>query len=173
MKRSFIIVTEVSENSLTNGLMNFANQYSAQPFVSDILLSKEKGKEKFLILFSNTPSFDHFCYTVNYIHYIKTPNKSMPTAFGYYLNFENESKNSFLTSGFVKTYVSKNDTKYDNVNVVNSKNETFLFDFGGRHKKLSVIEESFEVPEINIDDYNHVLNIVPFPEEDKPWWQLL
>jgi hypothetical protein len=170
MKQSFIIVTEISENLLTNGLMDFANQYSGESFVNNIELYKGNGTDNFLILFSNVPNFDHFCFAVNYIRYIKTPNKKLSSAFGYYLN--NSNKYSFLTNGFVKTYVSSNDKEYDNVNVVNSNNETYLFDFGGSQKKLSIIEQSFEVPEINISDYTHILNIIPSPIKDKPWWKI-
>ncbi len=170
MKQSFIIVTEISEDVITNGLMDFANQYTGESFVNNIELYRENETDKFLILFSNVPSFDHFCFAVNYIRYIKTPNKKLPLVFGYYLN---ESDNyPFLTKGFVKTYVSLNDKEYDNVNVVNNLNETYLFDFGGRQKKLSIIEESFEVPTINLNNFNHSLNIIPSPVENKPWWKI-
>jgi hypothetical protein len=170
MKQSFIIVSEISEDILTNCITEFANLYSGKNFVNGIELYKEKEANKFLILFSNTPSFDHFCYAVNYIRYIKMPNKKIPLVFGYYLN-ETE-RHSFLTKGFAKTYVSSNDKEYDNVNVVNNINETYLFDFGGRQKKLSVIEESYEVPMINIEDYHHILNINPAPIEHKSWWKI-
>jgi hypothetical protein len=167
MKQSFIVVSDISESVFMNGIMDFANQYSGKDFVNDIILYKEKERNKFLVLFSNIPSFDHFCFAVNFIRYIKTPNNKLPLVFGYYLN---ESDGSlFLTKGFVKIYVSSNDKEYDNVNVVNSNNETFLFDFGGSEKKLSIIEECFEIPVINIAGYNHILNIIP--DKVKSWWE--
>lgn len=170
MHQSFIIVSEISEDLLTNGLMDFANQYSGENFVKNIELYKEKETDKFLIQLTNIPSFDHFCFAVNYIRYIKTPNKKLPSVFGYYLNESNNA--SFLTKGFVKIYVSSNDKEYDNVNVVNSNNETYHVDFGGRQKKLSIIEESFEVPNINIEDYTHIINVIPTPIEKKSWWKI-
>ena len=170
MKQSFIIISEISEELVTESLMDFSNLYSGENFANDILLYREKETYKFLILFTNTPNFDHFSYAVNYLRYIKTPNNKLPLVFGYFLN---ESENySFLTKGFVKVYVSSNDKEYDNVNVVNNTNETYLFDFGGKHKKLPIIEESFDVPTVNMDDYFHVLNIIPAPKENKPWWKI-
>lgn len=172
MEQSFIIVTDVSEEILTNGLMDFANDYYDQKFVNEIKLYTEKAGEKFLILFTNIPSFYHFCFTVNYIHYLKTDDNKLPTVYGYYLNNLNSKEHSFLSDGFVKTYVSVNDKEYDNVNVVNDKNETYLFDFNGRQTKLSIIEQVYEVPVLTIDDYHHRTNISPSPIENKPWWKI-
>ena len=169
MKQSFIIVTEITEDLLLDGLMDFANLYSKERFADTIELFKEKGTQKFLVLFSNAPSFDHFCFAVNYIRYIQTPNKKLASVFGYYLN-ESYSY-SFLNQGFVKTYVSANDKAFDNVNVVNQNNETYLFGFDMKIQKQSIIEEHFEVPHININDFEHVLDIVQTPLEVKPWWK--
>jgi len=172
MEQSFIVVEEISENLLLEGLMDFANQYSDDKFVEDIILYRKKEVESFLILFTNVPNFDHFCFAVNYVRYIKTKTKKLPVAFGYYQNNSATNTQYFLTNGFVKVYVSKNDKEYDNVNVVNRNNETYLYDFGGRISKLSMIEEPFNIPTFDINDYNHILNITPAPKENKPWWRM-
>ena len=172
MEQSFIVVKEISENVLLENLMDFANLYSDNKFAENIILYRKKESENFLIHFTNVPNFDHFCFAVNYIRYIQTPTEKLPFAFGYYLNNSETNTQHFLTDGFVKVYVSKNDKEYDNVNVVNRNNETYFYDFGGRISKLSIIEEPFENPTFDINNYNHVLNIIPAPKENKPWWKI-
>ena len=172
MEQSFIVVEEISENLLLESLMDFANQYSDHKFVENIILYRKKEVESFLILFTNIPNFDHFCFVVNYVRYIQTPSRKLPFACGYYLNNSEKNKLYFLTNGFVKVYVSKNDKEFDNVNVVNRNNETYLYGFGGKISKLSIIEEPFEIPTFDINNYNHILDIIPSPKENKPWWKI-
>ncbi len=171
MNQSFIIISNISEEVLMESLMDFANLYSGDSFTDNIEIYREKETYQFLILFTNKPSFDHFCFAINYLRYVKTPNNNLPIPFGYFLN---ESENySFLTKGFIKVYVSSNDKEYDNVNIVNNLNESYLFNFSGNQKKLTILEESFEVPSVKLDNYYHVLNIIPEPieKESKPWWK--
>lgn len=172
MKQSFIVVKEISENLLCESLMDFANQYSDKKFVENIILYKKKGTETFLILFTNVPTFDHLCFAVNYITYVETPTKKLPLVFGYFLNNSESNPHYFLTDDFVKVYVSKNDKEYDNVNIVNQSNETYLYDFGGNISKLLLIEEPFDIPTFDIKNYDHILNISPAPKEIKPWWKI-
>ena len=72
-------------------------------------------------------------------------------------------------------YVSKNDRDYDNVNLVNNKNESYLYDFGGKVKRLQTIEEMFKLISFDKNNYYHILNIIPSKSAKKwklkPWWK--
>lgn len=168
MKQSFIIVSGLRNKFLTNILIEFVNIFSGENFENEILLYKEKKTGTFLILFSTIPSFDHFCYCVNFIRYMETPNNTLPLVSGYYFN--DDDSHSFLTKGFVKVYVSSSDHEYNNVNVVITTNETYFLDFGSLPKLLPTNEESYGVPAINLDDYSEV-NTDRTLLRNKTWWK--
>jgi len=170
MNQSFITISDIPEDVLQIGLMEFANLYATFDFVQQIQLLREKGSLNYLVYFVNEPDFDHFSFAVNYLHYIEANNGKRPVVNGYFKVDRTPGLN-FLHGKVVKLYVSKNDNKYDNVNVVNSDNETYLFDFGGSQVKLPTIEKSFEVPQIDINNYNHLITIIPAPVKAKPWWK--
>ncbi|MDP2160598.1 MAG: hypothetical protein Q8K02_08965 [Flavobacterium sp.] len=168
MKQSFITISGLPNKVLTNLLIEFANLFSDEKFQNEILLYKEKKTGTFLILFVSIPSFDHFCYCVNFIRYMETPNNQLPLVYGYYFN-EGES-HSFLTKGFVKIYVSSSDIEYNNVHVVNNTNETYFLDFGAVPKLLSINEEFYEVPVVDLGGYEEVV----FDGEvvgNNRWWR--
>ena len=174
MKQSFILTHRVTEEVLLSGLMDFANMYSKHSFVEIISVFKEKRGSNFLILFTNPPSLEHFAFAVNYIYYIPESTVS-PSVSGYFYKTPNiTSSNS--AENYLKLYVSKNDQQYDNVNVVNNQNETYLLDFGNRNNKTVLTEESFEVPTLSLENFDHVLDVVPGEgeysvEKEKPWWK--
>src|SRR5690606_10730633 len=116
--------------------------------------------------FSNIPSFDHFAYAVNFLKYLKTTDRKLPSVFGYYFIKMHKEYYSFLVGEFVKVHISKNDNQYDNVNVVNHQNQTYLFEFG-KQSRLPIIEESFEIPQVDFKSYSHVINIIPTLADDK------
>jgi len=172
MEQSFLLASGIPEESLLDGLMEFANTYREHKFVEDIEVYRKKGSQEYLILFPNAPSLDHFAFAVNYLKYI--PKNTVPTRVsGYFFNHAGSIEHSFQTGAFIKLYVSSNDKEYDNVNIVNSTNETYLYGFDGSRKKLDVTEELFEVPSLELDDFNHILNIIPgkVESENKPWWK--
>lgn len=171
MKQSFIVSSDVQENELQVGLMDFANLYSQEKFAEQIELFRKKGELEYLIFFNNEPDFERFAYAVNYIRFLETKNGQLPLVTGYFNNGQKDSQNPFLDGNFVKVYVSRNDKEYDNVNIVDSENDTYRFDFGGAYTKLATIEESFELPHVDLENYNHLITIIPAPAESKPWWK--
>ncbi len=72
-------------------------------------------------------------------------------------------------------YVSKNDKEYDNVNPVNEKNDSYIYDFGGKIKKLKSAEEMFKLISFDKSNYHHITDIIPNKSAEKlelkPWWK--
>ena len=62
---------------------------------------------------------------------------------------------------WIMVYVSKNDQDFDNVTLVNEKNESYLFDFGGKIKKLESLEERFTFISVDMSQYDKILDIFP------------
>jgi len=62
---------------------------------------------------------------------------------------------------WIMVYVSKNDQDFDNVTLVNEKNESYLFDFGGKIKKLESLEERFTFISVEMSQYDKILDIFP------------
>jgi hypothetical protein len=167
MKQSFITITGIGKELLISNIDEFTNLYPDQNFVQDIKLYKKD--DMFLMLFTNSPDFMYFSFAVNYLHYIQTNNAQLPKVYGYFYNETNEY--DFLTQGFVKLYVSANDQDYDNVSVVNNLNETYVYDFGEHVEKVTEQAERYEIADIEVENFTHVLNISPQPVEQKPWWK--
>ena len=162
MTESFIIVENVNEKELESILMNLANVYADTEFVNGIQFYRRKDKfDSFLILFSNQPDFERFNYFVNYIKYPSDYEKFSPFLRGYFRTSEIKEKSEFNVGEWIMVYVSKNDKEYDNVNLVNDKNENYLYDFGGKIKKLKSAEEMFKLISFDKNNYNHILDIIP------------
>ena len=152
--------------------MEFANMYRSESFVEQILVYRKKENDVYLILFQNAPNLERFAFAVNFINYIQNV-PSKPSVYGYYFNRSKQIENKFQTNDFVKLYVSKSDNEYDNVNIVNQENETYLYGFDGTRKKIGIVEETFETPTIEFEDFHHILDVIPgdIKAEDKPWWK--
>ena len=170
MGRSFIIVSDILEKELVAGLTEFADGYSDCSFAYGIQLYKNAKTDNYLILFSFAPEFMYFAFAVNYIRYIPIGKKFAEVS-GYFLNTAREELQYFLDDDFVKVYVSRNDTEFDNVHFVNKHNQTYLYDFGGKFSKLSIIEKSYDVDKYILNDYEIILKTAPKPKEEVPWWK--
>ncbi|MCF7568939.1 hypothetical protein L3X37_11280 [Sabulilitoribacter arenilitoris] len=171
MTENFIIVENVNEKELESILMELANAYSDTEFVNGIQFYRKKDKfDSFLILFSNQPDFERFNYFVNYIKYPAEHEKFSPYLRGFYRTSNIKQKSEFNIGDWIMVYVSKNDKEYDNVNLVNDKNENYLYDFGGKTKKLKSAEEMFKLISFDKNNYHHILDIIPSQtiEERKP-----
>lgn len=171
MTENFIIVENVNEKELESILMELANAYSDTEFVNGIQFYRKKDKfDSFLILFSNQPDFERFNYFVNYIKYPAEHEKFSPYLRGFYRTSDIKQKSEFNIGDWIMVYVSKNDKEYDNVNLVNDKNENYLYDFGGKTKKLKSAEEMFKLISFDKNNYHHILDIIPSQtiEERKP-----
>ncbi len=162
MTENFIIVENINERELESILMDLANLYADTEFVNGIQFYRKKGKyDSFLILFSNQPDFERFNYFVNYIKYPAEYDKFSPFLRGFYKTSDIKQKSEFNAGEWIMVYVSKNDKEYDNVNLVNDKNENYLYDFGGKIKKLKSAEEMFKLLSFDKDNYYHIFDIVP------------
>jgi hypothetical protein len=176
MKENFIIIENVSEKELRVIITNLADLYSDNEFAKGIQLYQKKGNyNSFLILFSNSPDFDRFNYALNYLKYPVGFNKFSPFIRGFYQTRESNLKADYYTGDWIMVFVSKNDKNYDNVIFVNEEDENYLFDFGGKIRKLDVIEEKFKMISVDKIDFLPIINISPtMSAEDstgKPWWK--
>lgn len=161
MTENFIIVENVNERELESVLMDLANLFD-DDFVNGIQFYRKKDKyDSFLILFSIQPDFEGFNYFVNYIKYPIEHEKFSPFLRGYYKTSDIKEKSEINVGEWIMVYVSKNDKEYHNVNLVNNKNENYLYDFGGKIKKLKSAEEMFVLMSFDKKDYHHILDIIP------------
>ena len=179
--QDYILVENISESDISIMLSNLANLYSDTGYTDGIELSKSKSSEqKFLVSFQNIPDFEHFAYFVNYIHYPADVEVSKMYVRGFYKVKEGDSTKDFNPGESLQLYVSQNDTEYDNVSIVNSINQGYLFDFGDKTKKLEYSEEKYQLSGADRANYS-VLKIVspsstPLSPEStdgssKPWWK--
>ena len=170
MPRSFIKVSGISEKELIIGLIEFADLYVDSSFAYGIQLFKNSKTAEYLVLFKNAPDFMHFAFVVNYIRYIPKSKKYAEVT-GYFLNTAREEMQYFIDDDYVKVYVGRNDTEFDNVNFVNKDNQTFLYDFGGNFSKLATIEQAYDLESYTIEDFENILVTAPKQKEEKPWWK--
>jgi len=162
MTENFIIVENANDKDLENILMDFANLYADSEFVNGIqFYRKKKSFDSFLILFTHQPDFERFNYFVNYIRYPANYKKFSPFLRGFYKTSDITQKSEFNTGEWIMVYVSKHDKEYDNVCLVNNKNENYLYDFGGKIKKLKSAEEMFKLMVFDKNNYHHILDIIP------------
>lgn len=174
--KSFIVVQNLKTEVIQRVLMNLANLYSNTKFVEGIELYREKGHtDSFLILFTNEPDFKRFNYFVNYIVYPEGFDYQNFSTKGYFKTDQLEKNYEFNIGEWLMMFISKTDKEYDNVIIVNRENLNYLYDFGGIIKKLNIIEEKFVIKHIDIENYNHIIDIYPSKsfkaKEDKPWWK--
>lgn len=173
MTENYIIIEGVNEKVIENILMNMANLYSDTKYVKGMQLYRKKENPTFfLIFFPNAPDFVRFAFFVNYIKYPEGYEKHKPFLRGFYKVTEKQPKAEFTIGEWLMVYVSEKDKEYDNVSFVNERNESFLYDFGGTFKKLLQIEESYKLISYVLNDFHHIIDIYPGPnEEKKPWWR--
>jgi hypothetical protein len=175
MEQNHITIDNVSNQNIEDILMNLANLYSDTGYTNGIqLYRKQNSTSSFLVLFTNSPDLERFNYFVNYIRYSEGMDNYTPIVRGYFQTKDINNNKDFSVGDWIMVYVSSNDKEYDNVNIVNSNNENYLYDFGGKIKKLITIEEQFEFSQLDLINYNHILDIYPsksFESSTKPWWK--
>ena len=174
MEFSYITIENIKGHHLETNLGELINLYAETGFVDHVPIHRKKGEpENFLVNFPNQPDFDRFCYFVNYLHYPAKEQGSNPKVSGYFRLKTPDGDESELKDEWVMIYVSKGDKEYDNVNVVNKENQSYFYDFGGRQQALEQPERKFNKPEINLNDYHHIMDMIPAPKEEvsKPWWR--
>lgn len=175
MNQNHIIIDNISNQNIEDILMNLANLYSDSGYTNGIeLYRKQKSTSSFLVCFTNSPDFERFNYFVNYLRYPEKYDDLNPIVRGYYQTKDIKERNNFSKGDWIMIYVSVNDKEYDNVNIVDSENQNFLYDFGGNITKLNTIEEQFEFSQLDLLNYNHITDIYPaktFENSIKPWWK--
>lgn len=176
MDDSFIVIDNVEESDLLRALQELSNLYSDTGFTDEIKLFRKKDKyDSFLIQFSNLPDFERFSYFVNFLFYPFDMEKFEPVLKGYYQTKNIKESFEFNTGEWLMLFMTKNHTEYDEVSLVNEKNENFNYDFGGGIKKLDQQLEMFKLIKIDLKSYYHVKDIYPDKSkpdiESKPWWK--
>lgn len=177
LSENFIIVEHIKKEDIETMLSNLTRLYSDTGFTDGIQLSKHNSSnERFLITFKNTPDLEHFAYFINYILYPEDLETGDLSVTGFYQIRPAESTQDFKPGDWLQMYVSKSDTAYNNVSIVNSANEGFLFHFGGEIKKLPYTEQNYLLPDIDKSEYNllKATSTVFSTEPDtfKPWWKV-
>lgn len=172
----FILIENVAATDLEIILTNLSNLYVNTGFTKEINLFKNNSTaNQFLITFTNPPDLDHFAFFVNYLNYPEGFDKINPVLKGFYCLKKTDMVKEFKSGDWLQLYVSKNDNAYDNVNIVTSANESFLFDFGGKIKQLPFSEEHYHLPLVDKEAYSLLKQISPSEEEQKksskPWWK--
>jgi len=151
---SFILIDHVKEADIETVLSNLANLYAESGYTDGLMLHTSNQKEgKFLVTFKLVPDFERFAYFVNYIHYPEGFKiwESMVT--GFYQVKPDDNNKYFKSGEWLQVYVSKTDTDFDNVSVMNSANDSFLYDFGGNTMKLPLSEITYALPDIRDSDF--------------------
>ena len=179
--QDYILVENVSELEISIILSNLANLYSDTGYTDGMELYKSTSSEQnFLVSFQNNPDFDHFAYFLNYIYYPVDVEVSNIHVRGNHKVKVGDSNNNFKSGEILQFYVSKNDTEYDNVSIVNSNNQGYLFDFGGKTKSLEYSEEKYHLSGIDRTRYSLLKVISPsstplstksIDGSSKPWWK--
>ncbi len=162
MNENYIIVENVTEEELEIFLMDFSNLNINSELAKGIqLYRKKEDSQSFLVLFNSTPNFSSFNYMVNYLRYATDKEGYAPFIRGFYQTSDIQKSLDFKTGDWIMVYVSKNDKEYDNTNLVNSNNETYLYDFGRKAKRLNMIEETFQLIRYDKSNFYHILDIFP------------
>jgi hypothetical protein len=177
MKRNYIVIEGCPSNDLEIVLVNFCKLYHKGGKVEDIQFYKKNSvSDSFLILFEKELDFEHFAYLINYLNYPEGYDNWTAKIYGCYLTKFISENYEFNVGEYLTLYVSYKDKDYDNVNVVNLRNETYLYDFGGRIKKLELSERNYDLPSIDVSEY-HFIKAIRFESthnemlETKPWWK--
>ncbi|MBD3583977.1 hypothetical protein [Flavobacterium selenitireducens] len=171
MKQSFIAISQLKEEELQAGLMDFANLYAQEEFAQQIEVFRKKGELEYLVVFPNEPDFLRFSFAVNYVRYLNPKSPQKPDVAGYFNSESERHQKPFLNGEFVKVYVSEGDGQHDNVNIITSDHETYFFDFNLNYKKVTTAEARYDLPAVDLNDYNYLITIIPAPSEEKPWWK--
>jgi len=179
MDENYIIVKGLQEPEAVYLLSDFANQYRDIEAVKNIkLYKKTDDAQSYLILFSEQPDFDIFSFLVNYINYPAKVKVTDPFVRGYFKARSILSGRDKITGNRVMVYLSKNDTKYENVYFTDEAGAHFINDFGGGIKRVNRPEPPFELIPFTLSDYDHVVDISPTYKgfkapngRKKPWWK--
>lgn len=170
---NYILIKTDHQNKLEYALYDLANLYPEVPCTKGIQLYREKGNPTdFLIRFNNQPDFVQFCYYVNYLEYPFDLDQFQFTVRGYYQSSGIEEFPVLKQGRWIMLYV--NTESSDNVYLVDERNNSFIYDFGG---KMTLTKESllpYKFPEIAKEDYHHITDIYPTPKDKsqkKVWWK--
>lgn len=170
---NFIIIDNVKEEDVKIILSNLASLYNETGFVEDVEIFKENISGKIIVTFSNLPDFVHFAYFTNYFCYPEDFDNWNTSITGFYKIQPIDSIENYVIGEWIQMYVSKLDKDFDNVIVVNSSNQSFKFDFGGKMKKLQMTEKVYHLPDLQKSNFFNVEIKMPktLPKINKPWWK--
>lgn len=176
MNENFITIENVAETELGSILLDLANLYVETDFVQGMRYFKNNADSRsFLIKFTFDPDFERFNYFVNYLRYPMGYENISPKVRGYYKTVRIDFKADFKVGDFIMVYVSNTDTEYDNVSLTINMNESYIYDFGGKIKKLDQTDEFYDYKPLNMNDYEHIADVYPSEEAkkkaSKPWWK--
>lgn len=159
---SFILIDQVQEADIETVLSNLANLYAETGYTEGLMLYENNQKEgQFFITFTLRPDFEHFAYFVNYIHYPEGFKIWESLVTGFYQVKPDDNPRYFKSGEWLQFYVSKTDTGFDNVSVINAANESFLYDFGGNILKLPLPEIAYALTDIRDSDFTLLKVINP------------
>ncbi|PIB30622.1 hypothetical protein [Maribacter sp. 4G9] len=175
MNVNYISVKTKNQQDLENILCNFANLYRDAETVNGIELYRKKGEiETFIIRFTHNPDFEIFSFLVNYLVYPMDYLDFKAEVRGFYDSKDVGKYRKLQKSGKFMVYINAKDKQPDNVYLSDENGKAYIFDFGGVCKEMptSLI---YQEEEVNMEDFNHIIDIYPSPEnelrESKAWWK--
>ena len=177
MNQNHILIQTGDQNTLETVLFDLCNLYHDVPYSHGIQLYRRKGQlDLFLMLFTNNPDFDRFCYFVNYLKYPFDHTSFKPKVRGFFKSKETTTYPQLMEGDWLMIYVNDADTAGDNVYVTNETQLGYVYDFGGNLMTLENPVHSYKAQDVNLEDFNHILDFFPAPKpessvESKPWWK--
>lgn len=172
----YVLVESNEQQNLEAILCDFANLYRDKETVEGIQLYRKKGEvENFLIQFSNNPDFEIFSFLINYIVYPMNYPEFKPKVVGYFETQGLDVPPKLKNIERLMIYDNPSDKQPDNVYVTGNNGQSFIFDFGGRLKRIDLSIKEFEEEKVDLKDFHHIIDIYPSPSkkitEAKPWWK--
>ncbi|HLP49479.1 MAG TPA: hypothetical protein VK154_01205 [Chitinophagales bacterium] len=163
---NYILVSNVQQRDIETAVANMAVMHADNGYTKSIEIYRYPVKGLFLLLFPFPPDFEWFQYIVNYLKYPEGVTYNADVR-GYWTLKKGDGALSEHIGKRVMLYVSDNDKEYDNVALVTDDKLTYRLDFSGIVTLLPANEKEFIEIEVSMNDFAHVINIVPDKEEVK------
>lgn len=162
MNESFLIIETDQEYKLTDILVEFANLYVDSQFTKSLQLYRKKGSPTyFLLKFEIAPDHNHFGYLVNYLNYPIDHDDFKSRVKGFFRNEEDLPIN-ITSSKWLMFYNAEHDSiPPDAVSLVTMNNHNYLLDFGGSINPQRIVKEIFKQPDIDLEAFYHIIDIIP------------
>jgi len=177
MKSSYIHVTNLLEESLTQAVQEFVNLYAHEEKKELLTCSIFKHKKEDLFIVANLDSYDLFLvsYLTNFIKYpIETHLLGAEAEINGYVNVSEMNRTvPFSEAEKIQIFNTGTIEEPDAVILTTDQNENYFLDFGDRISVCDAELPSFKKLEFIPADYEKLCDVIPVVKERpvKPWWR--